>query len=196
MSDLEVHIVEESVGAVDQSEKPITVTSRPRAARPSASYLPTELIDYFHSKNYHIGLRARNNVMKGQDQAVGWRDIRFSEQPDRIQGLMKELFDIENDLIYRGDWIVRERTFSAQDEQRGWEDQMKANLESDDYFIRELDDKIGQLSRDGGGAGEGVAFADKRSVRADVISGPDAVRAGLSPDDVLKAIEERRKNEE
>jgi hypothetical protein len=192
MSDLEVHIVEED-GPVDQSEKPITVTSRPRGSRPSASYLPPELIHYFNSKNYRIGLRARNDAMKGQDQAMGWRDVRFSEQPERIQEMMRELFEIDNDLVYRSDWIVRERTFASEDEQREWEDEIKANLESDDYFIRELDGKIGELSRDGGGAGEGVVFGDKRSVRADVISGPDAVRAGLTPDDVLKAIEERKK---
>ena len=192
MSELEVHIVEED-GTVDQSEKPITITSRPRGMRPSASYLPDELIGFFHSTNNHIGLRARNDVMKAQDDAVGWRDIRISELPERIQEMMQGMFTIEQDLAYRADWIVRQRSFAAHDEQREWENQIKANLESDDYFLRELDDRIGQLSRDGGGAGEGVVFGDKRSVREDVISGPDAVRAGMVPDDVFKAIEERRK---
>lgn len=192
MSDLEVHIVEEE-GTVDQSEKPITITSRPRGMRPSASYLPQELIDYFHSTNHRIGLRARNDAMKGEDQAMGWKDIRLSEQPERIQRMMRELFEINDDLVYRSDWIVRERSFAAHDDQIELENEIKQNLESDDYFLRELDDRIGELSRDGGGAGEGVTFADKRSVRADVISGPDAVRAGLEPADVFKAIEERRK---
>ena len=195
MSEIEISVVEES-GAVDQAHKPITVTSRPRGSRPSASYLPPELIDHFHAKNYHIGLRARNDVMKAQDDAVGWRDIRLTEQPERIQNLMKELFSERDGIFTRGDWVVRERSFDAAADQRGWEDAMKDNLEGDDYFLNELDSRIGELSRDGGGAGEGVAFATKRSVRADVISGPAAVRAGLSPDDVLRAIEERRKSEE
>lgn len=195
MSEVEISVIE-TPGAVDQTKKPITVTSRPRGSRPSASYLPPELIDHFHSKNCHIGLRARNDVMKAQDDAVGWRDIRLAEQPERISNLMNEMFSIQDGICTRGDWIVRERSFAAAEEQRGWEDGMKDNLESADYFVNELDSRIGELSRAGGGAGEGVAFATPRSVRADVISGPDAVRAGLSPDDVLRAIEERRKSEE
>ncbi len=193
MSEPEITI-ETVGGTTDQAEKPITVTSRPPHSRPSQSYIPPEVIDYFHSKLHRIGLRARHDVMKAQDDATGWRDIRLSEQPERVKEMLKRIFTIENDLVYRGDWIVRERSFAAHEQQKAWQQAERDTYENADYVVDGLDDKISQLSKDHGGAGVGVTIGDRRSIKEDTIGGPDAVRAGVPmPEDILRAVEERKK---
>lgn len=196
MSDPEVTFVQELPGSQkDQAEQPIRVTSRPRDPRPSISFIPPDIINFFHSTGHRLGLRARNDIVKGADDAADWRDVRLSEQPERVQEMLERAFSIKDDCVFRSDWILRIRSFEAHDREKEWQEEMRRQYERSDYFIEDLDASVGDLSASVGGPDGGIAFGHKRSIRADTIGGANAVRAGLTPDEVLDFVRERKEKE-
>jgi hypothetical protein len=187
----------------DTNEREIEVKSRPPYRRPTPSYISQEIIDYFHSIECRIGLRGAHSINAGRDDALGWRKLILSELPKNIQKLFADSFDIRDGMIYRADWIVCKRSFEADQAQKAEEEMQKMEMESPTYLLEELEERTGDLARSTGGSpGIGVALgildhlpAENvlRSPSDDTIGGKEALVEGLTHEDVLKAVEERRK---
>jgi hypothetical protein len=190
----------------DTNEREIEVKSRPPYRRPTPSYISQEIIDYFHSIHCKIGLRGAHSINAGRDDALGWRKIHLEELPKEIQTLFKDSFEVKDGWIYRADWVVCKRSFDADEAQKEQEEMQKQEMERPTYLLEDLEDRVSDLAKSTGGSpGIGVAMgildhlpADQvlRSPADDAIGGKAAIIEGLADDheDILKAVEERRKD--
>ena len=186
----------------DTTDQEIEVKSRPPYRRPTPSYISQELIDYFHSINCKIGLRGAHSINSGRDDALGWRKIMLSELPKNIQQLFKDSFEIKEGAIFRADWVVCKRTFEADQQQKDEEEMAAAGVVFRQVppYLENLEETTAQLKGSPGiGAALGIldhlpAEQVLRSPSDDTIGGKAALIEGLAHEDVLKAVEERRKD--
>jgi hypothetical protein len=170
--------------AGDRPTVPVTAHRDQARQRRYPTDIPQPVIDHFHAMYYQVRWGAKDEVMQGMDETLGYTPVLAQDLSGEVRDLCDRVFTLQPEGVYtRGDMILQIRTFAERDEQLAEEQEARDIMNDPGRAIEALHD-----------AGMPLTIDPKTTNLT-----PEGEVVGGYTDDVMNAVEEivaKRKAEE